>query len=435
MAKDLLSDKKIYDPVHGFIRFDDWERLFIESLPLQRLHYIRQLGIAYLVYPGATHSRFEHSLGVMELASRMYSRICKNLRPDLFHFIPQKGSLEYLYWFKVLRIAALCHDMGHVPFSHVAEEDLIGEGGHEKWTIKIVQSHFLKELWDKLQEKPYFQAATTQRNILEDIIKVALGEEELKEIFPDKKFKFSSWEKILAQMITGDFFGADRMDYLLRDARCTGVVYGLFDHLQLIESLRILPSLEKEGELELGIDENGLESCEALLLARHFMHKRVYQYASIKAYNFHLRRFMKTLYAKGDVFQSLDAFLDATDNTVITALYQAIKNPKAPGYDDAMSIMHKQKRFKAISLPEFIKEKDLRAFQKKESIPDKEIGWDVFSSERKKNLSFPVFQKNLLIHKASEVSELLSRIPSETRRWVYIAPEYEILFLQFLKNS
>src|SRR5476651_2062324 len=101
MVKDFLyADKKIYDSVHGFISFDEFEKELIDSLPFQRLHYIHQLGIAYLVYPGATHTRFEHSLGVMELASQIFDRIASK------HEIPQAD-----YWRQVLRLAALCHDL------------------------------------------------------------------------------------------------------------------------------------------------------------------------------------------------------------------------------------------------------------------------------------------------------------------------------------
>src|ERR1700679_1250919 len=119
---------KIYDPVHGFIRFNELEKKLIDSFAFQRLHYLHQLGIAYLVYPGATHTRFEHSLGVMELASLIFDRVTAK---STFSIAPQ----NYEYWKQILRFAALCHDLGHLPFSHVAEKALLTKGGHEKWTL------------------------------------------------------------------------------------------------------------------------------------------------------------------------------------------------------------------------------------------------------------------------------------------------------------
>ncbi len=288
------TQKKIYDSVHGFIPFDDIERKLIDSLPFQRLHYVHQSGLGYLVYPGATHCRFEHSLGVMELATRMYKQLCQRVRPDLFDIVPRVGSIEYLYWKKILRLAALCHDLGQYPFSHVLDEAVSFDRGHEYWTLKIIQSHFLQDVWDLLQSAPFFDEALINRKPLDDVIKVCLGEEVLKKIWPDQKLSpFSPWEQVLFQIISNDFLGANAIDYLLRDAKHTGVGYGLFDYLQLIDSLRFLPS--KEKGIELGIDESGLESTEALFLARHFMHERVYLHPSAQAYGFHMRRVLKTL--------------------------------------------------------------------------------------------------------------------------------------------
>ncbi|MBM3184405.1 MAG: HD domain-containing protein, partial [Chlamydiae bacterium] len=230
MVKDFLSsDKKIFDPVHGFITFDESEKDLIDSLPFQRLHYIHQLGIAYLVYPGATHTRFEHSLGVMHLSTLMFDKICKSVRPDVFHFVPRKGSSEYLYWRRVLRMAALCHDLGHLPFSHVAEQDLLSSFGHEAWTLKIIESSHLKSIWEKLKKSPAYLEDLIERDIVEDIKKVSIGDAKWKALTGKG---LSPWERIVSELITGDFFGADRIDYLLRDARSTGVVYGLFDYHQ-----------------------------------------------------------------------------------------------------------------------------------------------------------------------------------------------------------
>lgn len=434
MVKDFLySDKKIYDAVHGFILFDEFEKELIDSLPFQRLHYIHQLGIAYLVYPGATHTRFEHSLGVMHLVTLMFDKICKSIRPDVFHFVPRKGSAEYLYWRRVLRMAALCHDLGHLPFSHVAEYDFFGPLGHEAWALKIIDSPYLQPIWKKLCSAPAYLEDVIERDIVEDIKKIAVGEEKWKAATGKE---LSPWERIVSALITGDFFGADRIDYLLRDAQSTGVVYGLFDYHQLIETLRILPSAERgTDEFQLGIDENGLESCEALLLARHFMHRRIYQYASVKAYNFHLRRFMLANYS-AKTLEKVDDFLALNDTDVISALNKAARDPKLPGHSDARCIIYRQQRFRAIALPDNITEKDCKDFQAAKKICNAEIGWEFYKPQPSLDrLSFPVAKRHVFIQKARECSDLLLKVPSKKSNWIFIAPNHQDLDLVgFLEN-
>lgn len=434
MAKEFLhGDKKIYDPVHGFISFDEFEKELIDSIPFQRLHYIHQLGVAYLVYPGATHTRFEHSLGVMALASLMFDKICKSVRPDVFHFVPRKGSSDFLYWRRVLRLASLCHDLGHLPFSHVAERDLLGEAGHEQMTVKIIDSAHLKPVWDKLRKAPSYMEDLVERDIIEDIKKIAIGEAKWK-VLTGKSF--SPWERIVSEVITGNFFGADRIDYLLRDAKSTGVAYGLFDYHQLIEMLRILPSVDRgSDELQLGIDENGLESCEALLLARHFMHRRIYQYSSVKAYTFHLRRYMKANYSP-KMLENVEEYLSISDTDVISSLNKAAKDPRMPGHTDAKCIIFRQHRFRAVSLPDSITEKDLQAFKAKNKMKDTDIDWEFHAPEAPlPQLSFPVSRRHIVVQKARDCSDLLLKIPSKKSNWAYISPEHDFELVRFLENA
>jgi len=433
MVKDFLyADKKIYDSVHGFIPFDEYEKELIDSLPFQRLHYIHQLGIAYLVYPGATHTRFEHSLGVMSLATLMFEKICKSVRPDVFHFVPRKGSADYLYWRRVLRMAALCHDLGHLPFSHVAEKDLLGSHGHEHWTLKVIDSSYMAPVWEKLRKCPGCMEELVERNIVEDIKKISVGERKWKE---ETGEGFTPWERIVAEVITGDFFGADRIDYLIRDAKSTGVAYGLFDYHQLIESLRILPSVDRGAdELQLGIDENGLESSEALLLARHFMHRRIYQYSSVKAYNFHLRRYMLANYSKK--LDNVDDFLAISDTDVISVLNKAAKDPKLSGHADAKCVIFRRHRFRAIALPANISAEDLQKFKTSNKLSDSEIDWEFHKVELPPDrLSFPVSRRHFIIQKAKDCSDLLLKVPSKNENWVYISPERDLELVNFLENG
>ena len=390
--------------------------------------------MAYLVYPGATHTRFEHSLGVMALATQMFEKICKTVRPDVFHFVPRKGSADYLYWRRVLRMAALCHDLGHLPFSHVAEADLLGKAGHESWTLKIIDSSYLQPVWEKLKSVPSYLEDVVERDIVLDIKKIAIGEKKWKEL--GLQPAFSPWEKIMSQIITGDFFGADRIDYLLRDSKSTGVGYGLFDYHQLIETLRILPSAESGiEELQLGIDENGLESCEALLLARHFMHRRVYQYSSVKAYNFHLRRYLLE-YFSSNPMKTVDDFLNQSDADVICSLHRAAQDPSLKGHMDAKCVFYRQHRFRAIALPTSITEKGLSLFKSQNRVGEKDIAWEFPKVVPcVENLNFPISRRHVLIQKARDCSDLLYKIPEVSSNWVYISPEHDLAMVDFLENK
>ena len=125
---------EIRDPVHVFIKLDSDERRVLDSAPIQRLRHIHQLAMSYLIYPGATHKRFEHSLGVMELAGRVFDVVTdrRNLSQSASLGLTL-GDGEKSYWRKAVRMAALCHDIGHLPFSHAAEHDLLPENwSHER---------------------------------------------------------------------------------------------------------------------------------------------------------------------------------------------------------------------------------------------------------------------------------------------------------------
>ena len=128
---------EIRDPIHVFIRLDSAERKLVDSRPFQRLRQIHQLGLTHWVYPGATHRRFEHSLGVMEVATRIYDVVTDPV--NIGHVSVQRIMGDREYWRRVLRAAALCHDLGHLPFSHAAEKELLPEDWtHERLSREII---------------------------------------------------------------------------------------------------------------------------------------------------------------------------------------------------------------------------------------------------------------------------------------------------------
>lgn len=405
-----MSYKKIYDPVHGFIKLTPLEKKLIDSYAFQRLHYIHQLGVAYLVYPGATHTRFEHSLGVMEVATQIFDRILEttSCRPAI-HSVS--------YWRQVVRFAALCHDLGHLPFSHLAEKNILGKQGHEYWTMALIKSDFIQPIWKE------FLKGFPEANIIEDVIKISVGEEKLRTLGPEWKEKsFSPWEKVMVQIIAGNFFGADRIDYLLRDARCTGVSYGLFDYHQLIEMLRILPCQENGKEsLTLGIEENGLESCEALLLARHFMHKRVYQYPSVLAYSFHMARFMQKLYEKTSLLSSLNAYLSYTDNEVLVDLKQAFFNKNHESHEDALALFVRENRYEVIMLPQHIQEEDVVKWRDRFQVPAAEAELS-FCKQESSEFSFPVLSGDKVL---DTFPRSIVSIPSFSANRLYLSSKHK----------
>src|SRR5271157_3300417 len=219
---------EIRDPVHVFIHLDWYEKKVLDSRPFQRLRHITQLALTYLLYPGATHKRFEHSLGVMELASRVFDVVTGNVADDVRSLVPEIANPdEVRYWRRVLRMAALCHDIGHLPFSHAAEDELLPAGwSHERLTRMLIESSLMMPIWKGM--RPPLDP--------EHIVKLALGASKARDLL------FTKWERILSEIIVGDAFGVDRIDYLLRDSHHTGVAYGKFDHYRLVDELRILPS-------------------------------------------------------------------------------------------------------------------------------------------------------------------------------------------------
>jgi uncharacterized protein len=145
----MKHNHEFRDPVHTFISLRTDERKVVDSTPFQRLRHIQQLALTYFVYPGTTHKRFEHSLGVMHLASRIFDVVTapENIFDDgVRRIIPDDDAKRY--WRSVLRAAALCHDLGHLPFSHAAEDQLLPHGyDHEKLTQDIIRSPEMQEIW------------------------------------------------------------------------------------------------------------------------------------------------------------------------------------------------------------------------------------------------------------------------------------------------
>lgn len=356
---------KICDPIHGFIRFNTIEKQLVDSRPFQRLRYIRQMGMAYLVYPGATHSRFEHSLGVMHLADEIFTSIVDETVP-----------LDPIYWRQIVRLAALCHDMGHLPFSHVAEKYLLPDGGHEKMTAAIIQSEELRAIWQQL-------GPTAEQ----DVMKLSVE---------DHGLEMTKWEQMLAQIITEDNFGADRIDYLLRDAYSTGASYGHFDYHQLIDTLRILQTPNPT----IGIASSGMQSVESLWIARYMMYARVSHHSKVRLFCQHMGRLMQRHYQTVGFPETTDAYIRECDHTILNV----IQDYADQGNYDAEALLFRKKPYQEVVWKGNV---DTQALQKTFS---SNIMID-FVEQKQGHRDFPVLTENKSHLTSKQASPFLTTIP------------------------
>ncbi len=216
----MKNRKLVRDPIHGYIELDDLMLSIVDTPQVQRLRRVKQLGFSNLVYPGANHTRFEHSLGTMHLAELSVSELeDESLRDEM-------------------KIAGLLHDIAHPPLSHASEGLLVKYLGkrHEEITKKVINGPISEIL---------------------DIHGISV-----------KKVLNHITGKSREKLISGDI-DVDRMDYLVRDSYYTGVAYGLFDHLRLLRKMRY-----HNGEFV--IEYEGIKAAESMLISRYFMYPTVY---------------------------------------------------------------------------------------------------------------------------------------------------------------
>lgn len=419
-AKMAKGFHEIRDPIHIFVRLDSQERKVLNSAAFQRLRHIHQLALSYLIYPGATHKRFEHSLGVMELASRVFDVVTgKDGITDQIHeaFPALKSDDWRNYWRRVLRMAALCHDIGHLPFSHTAEKQLLPDGwDHERISRELIISAEMTQIWRDV--RPPLDPT--------DIVKLALGPKKARDL------QFSDWETILSEIIVGEAFGVDRMDYLLRDSHHAGVAYGRFDHYRLIDTLRILPlppiSQNASGSASaLGIEEGGIQSAEALLLARYFMYSQLYFHPVRRIYDIHLRDFLATWLPGGRFPTNSNDHLRMTDNEVTVGFREAAANHTHPGHDPARRITGRE-HFRVLyeRYPQDIKANPDAALAVFEAAAER-FGAENVRHDRYRQPGgapdFPVLTRDGRIASSLSISETLRMVPPIAIDYVFIVPE------------
>jgi uncharacterized protein len=285
MASALNSTDRfeIRCPVHGFIRLSDWEMNIVSQPAFQRLRRVRQLAWTDYVYPGAMHTRFEHSLGVMQTATLLYDAIVRNSR-EVLELELAYDDAGFKRYRQLVRLAALLHDVGHGPFSHAGEELLPfneerkEQYRHEDYSAAIVRAHFRAAIEDHPASNNYGFTADDVASLIEGTAGAKQG------IF---------WRDIISGQMD-----ADRMDYLLRDSHHIGVGYGRFDLHRLVSTVQAIPAAFGRPP-RLGISEGGWHAAEALVLARYFMFTQVYFHKTRVAYDIHLRGALREILPGG----------------------------------------------------------------------------------------------------------------------------------------
>jgi len=266
----------VRDPLWNNIRLDPEALAVVDTPAVQRLRYVRQLGHAFLVYPGATHTRFEHALGTYHLARRVLAQLdeLEGRRPD-----PAEGLR--------VRLAALLHDIGHYPFSHSLEE--AGLPHHEDLAARHLTTGPLAAALERLGAP-----ATALLPLIQ-----------------------GTSPSPLAAIVAGSL-DVDKLDYLTRDATMCGVPYGVIDVDRLLTSLTLAEG--PGGQAVLALHAKGLAALESLLFAKYQMYRNVYWHHAVRSATAMFKRLVRRTIAAGRM--TAEAVAIATDDGLIHELQQ-----------------------------------------------------------------------------------------------------------------
>lgn len=333
--------KRIYDPIHHFIELDDGECALLDTAPLQRLRRLRQLGLAYLAFPAAEHSRFGHALGALAVGERVIDGLRRH-SADYFASEADFGRQR-----RLLRASLLLHDVGHGPFSHACEA-VLGVP-HEARTRAILALPEITAALAALDLEP------------DDVLALIAGD-------PERRFP------VLREIVSGPNLDADRMDYLLRDGYFTGVVSGRYDADQLIGALRVI---DDDGRPVLGVDGRGVVALESFVLARYMMFSTVYFHHTTRQFERILHAALRELWPQPRALDPIGAFLAWDDFRVLDAMRTAASGA-------GRALRERQTLYALVA--EFNAERDLSTFEACRELLLERYGDAVWADEQEQSL-------------------------------------------------
>lgn len=325
--------KIVCDPIHGEIPLSRVEQRLIDTPSFQRLRNLKQLGLASLVYPNATHTRFAHSLGVFRLMSRIIDLLVERGR---FNEDDKRK----------MRVAALLHDIGHYPYSHLME--FIDKDKHRPKFLRPAQAAGATgPTFERYPDHEKIgQIVITKRPDIAGLLtEVGIDPEEIASIIRSEHTN-PAYNRLIHSSLD-----VDRMDYMLRDSLGTGVPYGRIDIDYLLNNLEVV---EQDGVLDVVVSDKAATAAEHFLVARYFMHKAVYFHKTTFGLEALLRQILFLMREAGEIQRDggaveklieTDEFLDfhdgyvdsrvlrfanAADGNPLNHLCKALKERKPP---------------------------------------------------------------------------------------------------------
>lgn len=309
------------DPIHGFIRADALETELIKSRPMQRLRFIRQLGWTFLIFPGAEHSRFSHVLGTMHLAGRVYDALAAKSGGRL----PTARDCRER---RLVRVAALLHDVGHAPYSHSAEGLFEDALDHEQMTSRLIDTPEIREVFALHGD------GLDRREVQQVLAKETEGP-----------------RRLLSEIVTSEL-DVDKMDYLRRDSLYCGVKYGSYDLERLIDTVVPIED-QARGQWRLGVDHGGVHALEALVMARYYMFTQVYFNVTGKVMELHYAEWLRSAGMRWPA--DPQAFLEHDDISVYSLMRHSENR-------HARAIVHRERFALAFETGEHLTEEEQRRF-------------------------------------------------------------------------
>lgn len=283
-TRKYQASKLIQCSLYGYIRVDPIALTIIDTPEHQRLRYIKQLGIAYLIFPSATHSRFEHSLGVYHLADKMITKLRQQWANHLY-MIPELSDKPITINDNIVtcvKIAALCHDIGHGPFSHIFDNIVLANIKHINRDHEVRSCLIIEKLC-----KTYLDLTDAEISFIKHLIN------------PTAENTGAIYQ-IVSNSLNG--IDVDKFDYLARDAKTIGIATG-FDPRRLIDEFM----LDENGNI--AYPKHCSTTVYELFYSRYMMHKKVYQHKTIKIIEIMLKDIMLLI---DDIFKISESIYDMT---------------------------------------------------------------------------------------------------------------------------